>query len=405
MCDSLLFGQTWIFAVFPKDEVYPRAGSITAYPNVPTNPNAPQFALIDHSPSQNVPSWPVKSPSQRVSVSLKIVASSTLGNQLPGRGRMRVLLALTVLLLGLSTAAAEPEYSSLAVGSSRHVEGTSPNSSVATEYTSNGDRLILSALSLPAHPDELWLRAVPRVSLEEVCNALLTSAQENNLPVPFFANLIWQESGLREDAVSAKGAMGIAQFMPRTAAKQGLDNPFDPLQAISASARLLHQLRVQLSNLGLAAAAYNAGIDRVSDWLEHRRTLPRETQNYVRSITGRSVDQWQRNPPDDAELHFVRRLPCRDMPVFAKLEAEQNQAERAREPQGQTQQAQANLDAAKGMDTPVRLQRVHFADRRHYRRNVFRRERIRFAGGGHPGDRHEVRERGHRFLRERHGRA
>ena len=59
----------------------------------------------------------------------------------------------------------------------------------------------------------------------------VTSAQDNDLPVPFFANLIWQESRLRDDAVSRKGALGIAQFMPETAAETGLDNPFDPLQS------------------------------------------------------------------------------------------------------------------------------------------------------------------------------
>ena len=106
------------------------------------------------------------------------------------------------------------------------------------------------------------------ISLGELCNALLTSAQDNDLPVPFFANLIWQESGLQKDAVSAKGAMGIAQFMPETAAESGLGDPFDPLQAISASARLLRELRGQFGNLGFAAAAYNAGARRVSEWLE-----------------------------------------------------------------------------------------------------------------------------------------
>ncbi len=94
------------------------------------------------------------------------------------------------------------------------------------------------------------------------------------MPVPFFANLIWQESRLRDDAVSRKGALGIAQFMPETAAETGLDNPFDPLQAIPASARFLRELRMQFGNLGFVAAAYNAGAHRVTEWLEHRGSLP-----------------------------------------------------------------------------------------------------------------------------------
>ncbi len=108
------------------------------------------------------------------------------------------------------------------------------------------------------------------LSLNDLCNALYTSAQDNDLPVPFFANLIWQESRLRDDAVSRKGALGIAQFMPETAAETGLDNPFDPLQAIPASARFLRELRLEFGNLGFVAAAYNAGAHRVVEWLEHR---------------------------------------------------------------------------------------------------------------------------------------
>ena len=112
----------------------------------------------------------------------------------------------------------------------------------------------------------------PAVSVDDLCHALLTSAQDNDLPVPFGANLLWQESGLREDIVSSKGAMGIAQFMPEVAAEKGLNDPFDPLQAIPASARLLRELRLQFGNLGFVAAAYNAGAHRVSQWLEHRRS-------------------------------------------------------------------------------------------------------------------------------------
>ena len=97
--------------------------------------------------------------------------------------------------------------------------------------------------------------------------------------------------------------MGIAQFMPETAAEHGLGDPFDPLQAISASARLLRDLRGQFGNLGFAAAAYNAGAQRVSEWLERRRKLPRETRSYVVNVTGRSVEDWRKTPAG-------RRRPC-----------------------------------------------------------------------------------------------
>ena len=83
------------------------------------------------------------------------------------------------------------------------------------------------------------------------------------MPIPFFIRLLFQESGFKPDVVSRAGAQGIAQFMPETAATVGLDNPFDPMQAIAASARLLRNLVRQFGNLGLAAAAYNAGPRRI----------------------------------------------------------------------------------------------------------------------------------------------
>jgi hypothetical protein len=259
---------------------------------------------------------------------------------------MRAIIALGIFLLGYNGATPEPEYSSLGAESFHFASDTPVPSLVAIESaTGKGDREMVSVLrpTLPIREyrilasletplsDSGLIDEAPAVSVDDLCRALLTSAQDNDLPVPFFANLLWQESGLRDDIVSSKGAMGIAQFMPEVAAEKGLNDPFDPLQAIPASARLLRELRQQFGNLGYVAAAYNAGPHRVSQWLEHRRKLPRETRGYVANITGRSVDQWRTTPPDDEALRFVRRLPCRDLPAFADLEQQLNQvqAERA----------------------------------------------------------------------------
>jgi soluble lytic murein transglycosylase-like protein len=257
---------------------------------------------------------------------------------------MRAIVAVTVILLGASSAAPEPEYAAL-IGDHFHaVDGKGTPSLLEIESSSRrSDRLavasahltessrdapdltISSPLLAPAEvpPQDAASEQASELSLDELCNALLTSAQDNNLPVQFFANLIWQESKLRDDAVSPVGALGIAQFMPQTAMASGLDDPFDPFQAIPASARLLRELRTQFGNLGYAAAAYNAGARRVSDWLDHGRALPRQTLNYVLLVTGRSAQQWRTTPPSDNALTFVRRLPCREMPAFAELEEAQ----------------------------------------------------------------------------------
>ena len=135
---------------------------------------------------------------------------------------------------------------------------------------------------------------------ESVCLMIEASARAHNLPLEFFARVIWQESRFQPGVVgprtrSGERAQGIAQFMPRTAAERGLLDPFDPVQALPKSAEFLRELADQFGNLGLAAAAYNAGPQRVRDWLSGARTLPAETRNYVQAITGISADEWARS--------------------------------------------------------------------------------------------------------------
>jgi hypothetical protein len=183
------------------------------------------------------------------------------------------------------------------------------------------DAAILDAEKIPLPPVPKLI--VPR-SREEICETLSKAAQNNDLPLPFFIRLLFQESRFRSGAVSPAGAQGIAQFMPATAAGEGLDNPFDPLQAIPASARLLRKLIGQFGNLGLAAAAYNAGPKRIQDWLEKKGALPEETQGYVKTITGRRADTWKVASADGTALTVPHQAPCKEavqpMPMPAPRE-------------------------------------------------------------------------------------
>ena len=232
-------------------------------------------------------------------------------------------------------------------------------------------------------------------TVDDICRALEEDAAENELPVEFFARVIWQESRFNARAVSRAGAQGIAQFMPRTADWRGLADPFDPIGALRHSASYLRDLRNRFGNLGLAAAGYNAGpgrvwpaaarcrarpaitwrrhrVDaddgpaapiaqfmprtadwrgladpfdpigalrhsasylrdlrnrfgnlglaaagynagpgRVSEWLAGRRTLPSETRNYVAIVTGWTADEWASSlPPETAETTIPQGLPC-----------------------------------------------------------------------------------------------
>src|SRR5437667_1823645 len=132
---------------------------------------------------------------------------------------------------------------------------------------------------------------------EAMCLMIESAARASGLPLEFFARVIWQESRFQSDAVgpvtrSGRRAQGIAQFMPGTANERRLLDPFDPVQALPKSAEFLSELREQFGNLGLAAAAYNAGPRRVLEWLAGTGPMPQETRNYVAVITGPSVDEW-----------------------------------------------------------------------------------------------------------------
>src|SRR5246127_5002027 len=118
-----------------------------------------------------------------------------------------------------------------------------------------------------------------------LCRLIESAARTQSLPVAFLTRLIWQESSFRPNSISSAGAQGIAQFMPRTADERGLANPFDPEEAIPKAAELLVDLKRRFGNLGLAAAAYNAGPARVSDWVAGHGYLPSETRDYVLSVT------------------------------------------------------------------------------------------------------------------------
>ena len=153
---------------------------------------------------------------------------------------------------------------------------------------------------------------------EAMCLMIESAARANDLPLEFFARVIWQESRFQSDAVgpvtrNGQRAQGIAQFMPGTASERRLLDPFDPVQALPKSAEFLNELRLQFGNLGLAAAAYNAGPRRVQEWLAGAGAMPQETRNYVSAITGSSVEDWAKaggtaKMPDRAPHSSCREL-------------------------------------------------------------------------------------------------
>ena len=204
----------------------------------------------------------------------------------------------------------------------------------------------------------------PRPSVAEICQTLAQAAAGNNLPEEFFTRLIWQESRFNPSAVSPAGAQGIAQFMPGTAAMRGLINAFEPLQALRESAGYLRELRTTFrGNLGLAAAAYNAGPGQVAAWLAGKGRLPAETQAYVRIVTGFSAEAWIAQPTP--QMQFLATPAGDRCAEFAKLmiEAPRHRRDLASDPAWGPWGVQlaGNWSEGRVLATYERLRRKHEA--------------------------------------------
>lgn len=113
---------------------------------------------------------------------------------------------------------------------------------------------------------------------------LARAAQRWSVSATLLAAQIYAESNFNPFAESPAGAEGIAQFMPGTARGMGLDDPFDPEQAIDAQAHLMRDLLRRFASVPLALAAYNAGPGAVAAC----GCIPPypETRAYVAKILG-----------------------------------------------------------------------------------------------------------------------
>jgi len=109
------------------------------------------------------------------------------------------------------------------------------------------------------------------------------AAKKHGIPEDLFLRLVEQESGWNPGAVSHAGAVGLAQLMPETARRLGVD-PTDPVANLDGGARYLALQYKRFKSWRLALAAYNAGPDAV---VEHDGVPPYdETKGYVTAILG-----------------------------------------------------------------------------------------------------------------------
>ena len=125
------------------------------------------------------------------------------------------------------------------------------------------------------------VKGPPTYSKEEIHRAITVYAKRYQLDPALLRAVIQVESNFRQDAISRRGAVGLMQLMPPTAAKLEVANIHDPLQNIQGGAKQLRQLlNLYHGNLPLALAAYNAGVHRV----KHDVPRIRETQVYIQRV-------------------------------------------------------------------------------------------------------------------------
>ena len=117
-------------------------------------------------------------------------------------------------------------------------------------------------------------------------------AINDGIPADLFVRQISRESGFDPRALSPSGAEGIAQFMPKTAAKLGID-PWNPVEALKGAAQLMARYtKMFAGTYAKALAAYNAGPGTVQHALKvcgevhWMNCLPAETRQYIAAIVG-----------------------------------------------------------------------------------------------------------------------
>ncbi len=169
------------------------------------------------------------------------------------------------------------------------------------------EKILLPAAAIPASAGAKPASATAHVDLTKVeLHELLSSAgAQHNLDVSLLASVVRAESGGHTAAVSKKGAQGLMQLMPRTAAQLGVSDSLRPDENVAGGASYLDSLLTRYhDNLALALAAYNAGPAAVDRW--HGVPPYRETRLYVAriirdfnaSVRNAAFDAPKLSPPD-----------------------------------------------------------------------------------------------------------
>jgi soluble lytic murein transglycosylase-like protein len=191
--------------------------------------------------------------------------------------------ALRLLVFVASAAAGIPAAAEAQIYSWRDANGTLVMSAAKPEAGTE-----TRTFSVPGAESVRSTRQVEVRYRAEYDKLIDSAAKASNLRPDLVRAVIQVESGFDARARSSKGAMGLMQLMPATAASLGVQNPYNPEENIRGGTAYLRQLLDKYGdNEELALAAYNAGPDAV-DRYGYQVPPYRETREYVSKVKGRT---------------------------------------------------------------------------------------------------------------------
>ena len=196
-------------------------------------------------------------------------------------------LAALALVLAVSLSASAGDFARLKNGFSLRYQHRAVLGTVTRLYLDAGDANFVDVpsdqIAAFEHEDDPPPADAAPATRDPIQQAVASASRQQQVDADFIHSVIRAESGYNPRAVSPKGAQGLMQLMPATAAHLGLTHPFDPAANVHAGTAYLRQLLEQYHGDPVKAlAAYNAGPERVARY----RGLPPfpETQAYVARV-------------------------------------------------------------------------------------------------------------------------
>jgi soluble lytic murein transglycosylase-like protein len=209
------------------------------------------------------------------------------GAALGNAARRRLFAVAAGLAAAGAAAPARAEIALLASGQTLKLDAHREDAGLLVLVLKGGGEVHLPPPAVRGFvPDEVIEEVERAASGGDVRALVEQAARRRGLDPALVLAVVSVESGFRPQAVSPKGAQGLMQLMPRTAASLGVEDALDPEQNLDAGVRHLESLlKLYDGNLTRALAAYNAGQGAVA---RHGGVPPyRETREYVRRVLER----------------------------------------------------------------------------------------------------------------------